>query len=211
MVQAIGRGVCVAVVEPLRRWVAGDREGVNPADVWRAAGRVPFDLVQRGDKRAIARWRCPCRSSSRSSSGCRGTLCVPATRRLVSIAYSAVLDLFAGETACRPIVREVAEGCRDGLTRAGIGVPLRWKLLGALPLINVITGVVVSGLSAVTACLADGSRGERAGGGDRGIHDLAGADRARVALGADAGARPARRHRAREGGRLLGARAGDLG
>ena len=28
-----------------------------------------------------------------------------------------------------------------------MGVPLRWKLLGALPLINVITGVVVSGLS----------------------------------------------------------------
>jgi class 3 adenylate cyclase len=27
------------------------------------------------------------------------------------------------------------------------GVPLRWKLLGALPIINVITGVVVSGLS----------------------------------------------------------------
>ena len=26
-------------------------------------------------------------------------------------------------------------------------MPLRWKLLGALPLINVITGVVVSGLS----------------------------------------------------------------
>ena len=32
-------------------------------------------------------------------------------------------------------------------TGALVGVPLRWKLLGALPLINVITGVVVSGLS----------------------------------------------------------------
>ena len=30
---------------------------------------------------------------------------------------------------------------------ARLGVPLRWKLLGALPLINVITGVVASGLS----------------------------------------------------------------
>jgi adenylate cyclase len=32
-------------------------------------------------------------------------------------------------------------------TGAPAGVPLRWKLLGALPLINVITGVVVSALS----------------------------------------------------------------
>ena len=36
------------------------------------------------------------------------------------------------------------------------GVPLRWKLLGALPIVNVITGVVVSGLSTDgTASLED--------------------------------------------------------
>ena len=38
-----------------------------------------------------------------------------------------------------------------------MGVPVRWKLLGALPLINVITGVVVSGLST---------------NGDASLHDL---------------------------------------
>jgi class 3 adenylate cyclase len=43
-----------------------------------------------------------------------------------------------------------------GAPLPGIGVPLRWKLLGALPLINVFTGVVVSGLSAGDrASLAD--------------------------------------------------------
>jgi class 3 adenylate cyclase len=65
---------------------------------------------------------------------------------LVAIAYAAVLEFFASETALRPIVREVARELPDGFAPAG-GVPLRWKLLGSLPLINVITGVVVSGLS----------------------------------------------------------------
>jgi class 3 adenylate cyclase len=66
---------------------------------------------------------------------------------MVSIAYAAVLEFFASEVALRPIVREVAPQLPDGFAPAGSGVPLRWKLLGSLPLINVITGVIVSGLS----------------------------------------------------------------
>jgi adenylate cyclase len=66
---------------------------------------------------------------------------------LVSIAYAAVLHFFASELFLRPVLAHVHEYLPDDFEATTRGVPLRWKLLGALPIINVITGVVVSGLS----------------------------------------------------------------
>ena len=84
------------------------------------------------------------------------------------------------ELLLRPVVRgHRRRTCPPDFAAQPVGVPLRWKLLGALPLINVITGR--GGERAVhhgRASLADlGAR--RGGGGGRGVHDLAGAHRAR--------------------------------
>jgi adenylate cyclase len=65
----------------------------------------------------------------------------------VAVAYAAVLHFFAYEQFLRPVVEDIVKELPADFTGAPLGVPLRWKLLGALPLINVITGVVVSGLS----------------------------------------------------------------
>jgi len=65
----------------------------------------------------------------------------------VALAYAAILHFFSYEQFLRPVVEDIVEELPAGFTGAPVGVPLRWKLLGALPLINVITGVVVSGLS----------------------------------------------------------------
>src|SRR5215210_7580101 len=74
----------------------------------------------------------------------------------VALAYAAILHFFSYEQFLRPVVEDIVEELPAGFTGAPVGVPLRWKLLGALPLINVITGVVVSGLSTDgTASLGD--------------------------------------------------------
>jgi adenylate cyclase len=65
----------------------------------------------------------------------------------VAVAYSAILHFFSYEQFLRPVVEDIVEELPAQFTPAPVGVPIRWKLLGALPLINVITGVVVSGLS----------------------------------------------------------------
>ena len=65
----------------------------------------------------------------------------------VAVAYAAVLHFFVSELALRPILRDASQLLPGDFAGMQVGVPLRWKLLGALPLINVITGVVVSGLS----------------------------------------------------------------
>ena len=66
---------------------------------------------------------------------------------LVAVAYAAVLHFFASELFLRPVLANIHEYLPDDFEATAQGVPLRWKLLGALPVINVITGVVVSGLS----------------------------------------------------------------
>lgn len=66
---------------------------------------------------------------------------------LVAVAYAAILHFFASELFMRPVLEDIARQLPSDFGGARLGVPLRWKLLGALPLINVITGVVASGLS----------------------------------------------------------------
>jgi adenylate cyclase len=75
----------------------------------------------------------------------------------LAVAYSAILHFFSYEQFLRPVVEDIVDELPASFTGAPLGVPLRWKLLGALPVINVITGVVVSGLST---------------NGDASLHDL---------------------------------------
>jgi class 3 adenylate cyclase len=66
---------------------------------------------------------------------------------LIAIAYASILHFFASEVFLRPVVQEAAQHLPNDFGGADLGVPVRWRLLAALPLINVITGVVVSGLN----------------------------------------------------------------
>lgn len=74
---------------------------------------------------------------------------------LVAIAYAVILHFFASEMMLRPAVRQVAAELPDDFDGRHAGTPLRWRLLAALPLINVITGVVVAGLTREAGSLRD--------------------------------------------------------
>jgi adenylate cyclase len=75
---------------------------------------------------------------------------------LIAVAYAALLHFFASEQFLRPVIEDTARRLPPDFPGARSGVPLRWKLLAALPLINIVTGVVVSGLSTDgTASLED--------------------------------------------------------
>src|SRR6478752_3196190 len=66
---------------------------------------------------------------------------------LVVIAYGVMLRFFATELILRPVVRDVARALPDGAALPHAGLSLRVKLLAGVPLISIITGVVVAGLS----------------------------------------------------------------
>jgi class 3 adenylate cyclase len=134
--------------KPLLRWVKQGRQPDDAPAAWRAAIALPVDFVTR------AAWLPVVFVALPMSLYVTYELELPAYSELflfggilVAVGYAAVLHFFGAELALRPVVHEIALQLPPEFAERGTGVPLRWKLLGALPLINVITGVIVSGLS----------------------------------------------------------------
>jgi adenylate cyclase len=65
----------------------------------------------------------------------------------VVIAYGLIIRYFTMEVVLRPVLEQVAAGLPPDFEIAARGLPIRWRLLAVAPVINVITGVVVAGLS----------------------------------------------------------------
>jgi adenylate cyclase len=146
---ALGTAKAYKMSRPLLGWARGQRGREGAADAWRTAISLPVQFVTRALWLPIALVAVPV------SVYTTVVLDLPFysglalfAGALVSVAYAAVLHFFASELALRPVVNDIAKQLPPDFSERGSGVSLRWKLLGALPLINVITGVVVSGLSA---------------------------------------------------------------
>ncbi|MFZ0042326.1 MAG: adenylate/guanylate cyclase domain-containing protein [Solirubrobacteraceae bacterium] len=63
------------------------------------------------------------------------------------LAYGLIVRYFTMEVVVRPVLERVAQDLPEDFTIEAPGLPLRWRLLAVAPVINVITGVVVAGLS----------------------------------------------------------------
>ena len=133
---------------PIVRWVREGRDPDGAPQAWLRAVSLPRDIVVRNGPVPFAIVALPIAVAYTIhldlpwySAG------IIFAGTLVSVAYAAVLHFFASEQFLRPVIADIAERLPSEWSGQPAGVPLRWKLLGALPLINVITGVVVSGLS----------------------------------------------------------------
>ena len=136
------------VVRPIERWLAAGRPAEGADEAWKSAVSAPRRFVVANGWRPYALVSVPIAifvpwqlgleawSATMVLLGC-----------LIAVAYAAVLHFFASEVFLRPIVQEAATHLPSDFGGAYIGVPVRWRLLAALPIINVITGVVVSGLN----------------------------------------------------------------
>ena len=133
---------------PLARWVTGGKSPDDALETWRTAVSLPRDFVVETGIHPFVIVALPIAIYFPIELGLpfySGVIVFAGA--IVAVAYAAILHFFAAELFLRPIMQEAAEHLPQELTSKPAGVPLRWKLLGALPIINVITGVVVSGLS----------------------------------------------------------------
>ena len=134
--------------QPLLDWIGGDRGRAGAPDAWRAAVALPVEIVTRSLWLPIVIVALPVSVFVTISLGLPWySELIVFGAAAVAIAYSAVLHFFASEIALRPVVQDIAGHLPPEFSGAGAGVSLRVKLLGTLPLINVVTGIVVSGLS----------------------------------------------------------------
>ena len=133
---------------PLREWLSGRQAADGAADAWRAAVGLPLEFVTRQWWQPLTLIVLPL------SIFLPAYLGLPAWSGLaiaagigVAVMYAAILHFFASELALRPVIEDICPYLPEEFSGVGTGPSLRWKLMGALPAINVITGVVVSGLS----------------------------------------------------------------
>ena len=136
------------VTRPLVRWIGGQRDEASSLEAWRAGVTFPREFVARVTWKPFALVAIPISvfaTMYQDLPPYAGVILFAGA--LVAVAYAAVLHFFASELFLRPVLAHIHEHLPDDFEATARGVPLRWKLLGALPIINVITGVVVSGLS----------------------------------------------------------------
>ena len=142
---------------PLIRWVARRGRDADAVEAWHTAVSLPREIVVGAGWKPFVVVAVPISVFITMKFDLPYyTAGVVFAGTLVAIAYAAILSFFTHEVLARPVLHHIARHLPSGFTAVPTGVPLRWKLLGSLPLINVITGVVVSGLSTTgTATLRD--------------------------------------------------------
>jgi adenylate cyclase len=137
---------------PVVSWLRRDRSERVTVAAWRAAASLPWKLLRREMRAgplALIFW------------GSVPIWCLYAAWELefplyaalallvaapVYLAYFVALSYFLVEQAMRPVVDDIARQLPDEIEVEAPGIPLRRRLLAALPAINVITGVVVVGV-----------------------------------------------------------------
>lgn len=136
------------LLRPADPWLAGDRSPAAAVAAWRALANLPLDFVARG------RWAAVVMNVLPISAYAAWLLDLPFTSFLIVCAGAAVVLLygilfrfFALELVMRPLLDDTSSAVPDAKDLGGTRIPLVWKLFLALPAINVVTGVVVAGLS----------------------------------------------------------------
>src|SRR5919198_2154776 len=137
----------IKLAKPLSDWLR-TRDPDGALDAWLVAIEIPRRLV------FVNGWKPFAIISLPGSVFYTVELGLPAYSALilfvgacVAVAYAGVLHFFASELFLRPVVEDIAKLLPPDFAGQPVGVPLRWKLMGALPIISVVTGVVTSGLS----------------------------------------------------------------
>jgi class 3 adenylate cyclase len=148
---AIGIGIVLVRVmrrlRPLQEWLTGARSSEETVGAWHAAVDLPIEMVRRDSWVPLVVTLITVVASV-AILGLSWLAFFPiAIAALLTTAYAGTLHYLALELAMRPILFDINSALVVPVRIDRPQVPLRVKLLGSLPLINVITGLVVAALT----------------------------------------------------------------
>jgi adenylate cyclase len=134
-------------VRPLKGWIGGARSPEETVRAWHRAVNLPLSMMRKD-------WAVPLLVTfatviaAVAIVGLSWLAFFPiAFASILAVGYAAILHYLAIELAMRPILFDINEQLDMPVKIERPVVPLRVKLLGSLPLINVITGIVVAALT----------------------------------------------------------------
>lgn len=137
------------LLRPADAWLRGHRTPDTAIDAWRALAGLPLDFLRA--LRFI--WALvsilPITVYMYFELGTPGlmTFLILMAGTAVVLMYGVFLRFFMTELILHPVIADVADELPDGVELGKRTVPLKWRLLAALPAINIITGVTVAGLA----------------------------------------------------------------
>ncbi|MCW2966688.1 MAG: adenylate/guanylate cyclase with integral rane sensor [Solirubrobacteraceae bacterium] len=137
------------LIQPADPWLRGRRTPETAVAAWRALAGLPLDFLKALRFAWIVVSILPISIYIYFELGRPGitTLAILLAGTAIVLMYGVFLRFFMTELILHPVVAEIADDLPDGAELGKRTVPLKWRLLAALPAINIITGVTVAGLS----------------------------------------------------------------
>jgi class 3 adenylate cyclase len=136
------------LIAPADPWLRGERTPETAVAAWRALAGLQIDQLRFGRGLPVLFNTIPISVFvTLELGGSFLSFLAIAAGAAVVLAYGVFLRFFVTELIMRPVLADVSRDLPDGAALGERSVPLRVKLLVALPVINVVTGVVVAGLA----------------------------------------------------------------
>ena len=138
------------LIEPATPWLEGARTPRTAAAAWSALSGLPRNFLS-GGRWAVALNVVPISAYVVWELELVWyAFFIVAAGAAVCLSYGVLLRFFGMELLMRPVLEDVSCDLAADAELGGVNVPLRWKLLLTLPAVNVITGVIVSGLASAS-------------------------------------------------------------
>ena len=139
----------IRYLRPLSEWIASDRQDPELATrAWSAAIGLPLYLLRGEMRLPVFGVAIPGSVAGVIVLGLPAWAFLPIlAASLIAIGYSGILHYFAVEAGLRPVVVDINRVVPPRLSTGHKAISLRLKLMAALPMINVITGLVALALS----------------------------------------------------------------
>src|SRR3954454_13128812 len=137
------------LIRPVADWIGGSRGAESTRTAWAAAVVLPLNLIRRDLWVPIVVTVVPTCAWAVIVLGLAWVHFIPFfVGSMVALGYSAILHYLILEAGMRPVLLDLNEA-EDAprMSTAVSAIPLRWRLMTALPLINIITGLVVAAFS----------------------------------------------------------------
>ena len=136
------------LVRPADAFLRGDRSPEASVAAWRAMAALPVDSFTTRRWPVLFTTTVPISIYITAELGVAWTsVFILVAGSLIVLSYGTFLRFFALELIARPVLEDASRHLPDGAELDRTTVPLKWRLLIALPIINIITGVVVVGLA----------------------------------------------------------------
>ena len=136
------------LLRPIEVWIAGERNEQRTAEAWAAAVSFPWQMIRTVFLLPVVVVVIPSSIVSVLMLELTWLAVFPfIAGSMVALAYSSLLHYFALEVGLRPVLIDINQQVSPRTETSPSALPLRWRLLLTLPLINVITGMTVAALT----------------------------------------------------------------